>query len=150
MLSRKLHDQSGTELSFDITSNIKQILTLTYDSQLQVGNKIFEVFGRLYADELLLAVMLIINDETDSTIPVTMSISIDMKKKDNAKIIIEKIMDSIGIFFDEYFSNPDWNDYISIWTEAETKKVKFYYKTSRENIKLSLMADELLNNDNKN
>ena len=73
-----------------------------------------------------------------------------MKKKDNIKAIIEKIMDSIGIFFDEYFSNSDWNDYISIWTEAESKKVKFYYKISRENIKLSLMADEILSNYDKN
>lgn len=72
-------------------------------------------------------------------------ISMDLEEKEDPQKYLDTLIDSIGIFFDQYFADANWNDYQANWEEAEYKKLKFFYKISRENMALSIQAEQLLN-----
>jgi hypothetical protein len=88
----------------------------------------------------------LLNQEQLEVAPVSyiMSMDLDEKNQDPEKYL-DTLIDSMGVFFDSYFADADWNDYISNWTEATYKDLKFFYKVSRENVALTIQAEALLN-----
>ena len=144
MHCRKDQKEEGLPLPKKWVSDIKELLSETYSGQIRALDKEFTIHGFTYPDELFLAVGL--NQKNDeNAIPTTYIVSFDLSEKVKAEDAIQELVDSVGIFFDTYFSNPDHVEYITTWQEAEFKKIKFFYKVSRENIGLSILAGQLLN-----
>ena len=125
----------------------KGLFSSVYGEQLKVKNSKFEIIARSYEKELVLAVSLI-ESENPHAIPVTYIASVDNDLEDSEKTkkLLDILVDSVGVFFDSYYSTENWNDYIANWQEATFKDNKVYYVVTRENLELMLVADELLKN----
>jgi hypothetical protein len=57
------------------------------------------------------------------------------------------MVDLLGHIFDDIFNTEDWSGYVSNWTENKYKNHTFFYKITRENIALTLQANEILSKD---
>ena len=131
------------------TGEVKELLNQNYSEQCDSTGKTFEVFGETYPDEVLMAVSFL--DKKDQLIiPITYMVSADLEQKQNPEKLLKSLVDTVGLFFDGYFSGSKDQEeesvYLSNWEEAELNKVRFWYKVTRENIGLSRMADDLLGN----
>jgi hypothetical protein len=49
-----------------------------------------------------------------------------------------------GMFFDEIFADENWSEWEPNWQEVEWQNKKYWYKITRENVSLTLAADQLL------
>jgi len=145
MLSKKEQEKPGILLPTPWCMKVEVVLSATYKAQCESFKKKFQVHGITYPNELFLAVGLYDPDNL-LLAPVTYVISLDLESnKNDPDTYLETLIDSMGIFFDSYFSDPEWNDFQAVWAEAEYKKLKFHYKVSRENLALSIQAESLLN-----
>ena len=144
MLFRKPQDQAGTFLPDEWREEVQGTLFNLYQNHCQREKKTFEVYGLSYPDEIFLTASYLDFHDLNK-IPVTYTASADLSgEKKNIKKILDTLVDSIGIFFDSFFHQKDWNDYISVWTKARFKNQVFYYQVTRERIGLTLQADEIL------
>ncbi len=132
------------ELPKEWSITVKELLETSYQTQLKDKTHEFEVYGRLYKGELVVVASLM-NVKDKSTIPTTYFVSIDLADGQDYTKNLDSLVDSIGGFFDTYFSTPEWMDYKDSWEEEEFKGQKIYYKINRENVGLTIMADQLLN-----
>jgi len=144
MLSRKDQQSPGKAVPGQWCEKLENVLKENYRNQIQSLGKKIEVYALTYENELFLAASLVESIDT-STSPVTLSLSIDLDEKSEPKDILDNLVNSMAIFFDEYFSTPNWDDYSTIWSEATHEKQKFYYQVTRENIGLTIKANQLLN-----
>jgi len=143
MLARLEHAVEGADLPDEWKEELQDILESTYQDQRIAQNKNFFVYGKIYSNELLLIVSLYSKDDP-TAIPTSCFLSADMQEKSPARKILNALVDATGIFLDSYFQDENWDEYQVQWTKEETKKVSFYYKVTRENIPLTLEANELL------
>lgn len=143
MLSRKEQDQPGAEIPKQWCEKLTQVLNENYRNQTQSTGKTFTAHALTYPNEVYLAVSLIEPAKEDLA-PVTLSLSADLDEKSEPTKLLDQLVDSIAIFFDEYFSTSNWNDYNPIWNEFEHKKLNIHYKITRENVALTLEANRLL------
>ena len=143
MLARLEHLEEGADLPEDWKEDLQAILESTYQDQMAVQNKEFFVYGKIYSNELLLIISLYTKDDP-TAIPTSCFLSADMQEKSPAKKILNALVDATGLFLDSYFQDENWDQYQVQWTKEETKKVSFFYKVTRENIPLTLEANELL------
>ncbi len=144
MHSRKEHDTEGTPFSQELIEEITEILNFVYKEKCNAANKEIEVYGKTYQSELLLGVSILEKDD-ESAIPATYIASADLDEQQKQGKILDAIVDSAGIFIEQYLTTREWDEYNSNWTEEQVKGVRIHYQVTRENIKLSLMADRLLN-----
>lgn len=143
MLERKHHENPGTNLPSTWLESITETLNQTYQSDLELRSKKFEVYGQSFPDELLLIVGL--HDKNhDSILPVSYFASLDLLATHDSQKILNTLVDSVGIFFDHYFSQEDWSDFEPNWQEHKINNIHFFYKFTRENVSLTLRANELL------
>ncbi|MEI8346814.1 MAG: hypothetical protein WCG27_05075 [Pseudomonadota bacterium] len=143
MLSRKGQEIQGKKLPKEWVDEVTQLLHSVYRPDCDRLQKKFEIYGFIYPNELWLAVSLL--DRSDnSVIPVTCILSSDIDT--GCKIIprLRQLLDSAGFFFDHFFADKEWDDYVPDWQLKEDITGDFYYLVTRENIALSLQADELL------
>lgn len=145
MLSRKEQNVEGIPLPKPWIEEILDLINSVYEKNCNLLNKKFEIIGYTYPDELLLIVSLVKKDDVND-IPITYMASLDLDNNNEPKKLLNSLVDSIGILFDSVFSNKDWNEYHSNWLEGTIKEQKIFYRISRENIALTLQADELLKN----
>lgn len=145
MLSRKEQKDPGIVLPEAWRQKVENVLYNVYQEQCDANEKTFQVHGLTYPDELYLAVGLLNQDKLEiAPVSYIMSMDLDEKNKDPEKYL-DTLIDSMGVFFDSYFADENWNDFVSNWTEASYKDLKFFYKVSRENVALSIQAEYLLN-----
>lgn len=144
MLSRKEQSTQALALPEQWTKKVCDLLNEVYESHCKQEGKVFEVYGSTYPDEFLFITTLV-NPEDDKITPVSYFISKDLDESTKPEKMLDDLVDSIGAFYDVYFSTNDWSDYQAEWLEAEFKGHKFFYKISRENVGLHIMADNLLN-----
>lgn len=144
MLARKEQTKPGILLPDKWRDKVESVLYSVYQAQCDQIQKNFQVHGLTYPDELYLAVG-ILNPEKLEVAPVTYIASLDLEKDQDPEKFLDTLIDSLGVFFDSYFKDIDWNDYVANWTEASYKDLKFFYKISRENVALSIQAEILLN-----
>ncbi len=143
MLSRNNHDQKGTALPQEWINDSCQLLEAAFKGKFSPEKNRFFVFGQTFQNEIFIAVSLL--DKLDeSQLPVTYCISCDIKPDQNNSKLLQHMIDSTGIFFDSFFGTTDWNEYCSNWTKFNYKGFELYYIVTRENIDLTLKADELL------
>ena len=146
MLSRKDQNDKGIALPKTWCEEVEYSLNNVYEDQKSKLNKSFFVCGKTFPNELLIGVSFL-NEDDDSAQSLTVIISADIKKDDAQEDLLKAVLDSFGILFDEIFSVNDWNDYHLVWKKFENNKKEFHFQISRENLKLSLMADKILNED---
>jgi ADP-ribosyl-[dinitrogen reductase] hydrolase len=77
--------------------------------------------------------------------PIAVFISHD-QESDSKKIkkTLENIIQLAGHIFDDIFAVDEWSDFIPNWTENEYEGDLLHYKITRENISLSIQAEEIL------
>jgi len=144
LLARKDQTKPGILLPDKWRDKVESVLYSVYQAQCDQAEKKFQVHGLTYPDELYLAVG-ILNPEKLEEAPATYIASLDLEKDQDPEKFLDTLIDSLGVFFDSYFKDTDWNDYVANWTEASYKDLKFFYKISRENVALSIQAEILLN-----
>lgn len=144
MISRKEHERLGIILPETWREKVESLLYNTYQEHCDADKKEFQVHAITWPDELLFTVSYLAPEKTE-IIPVTYVMSLDLKEGENPEKHLDTLVDSIGIFFDSYFATADWSDYLANWDEAEYKKLKFFYRVSRENVALTIKAEQLLN-----
>ena len=144
MLSRKEQTVAGIEIPTKWCENAAQTLLTTYKKFSDAQNKTFNFYGYTYPDEVFIAVTYK-SISNEAAIPVTYVVSADLTKDQKTDKLLTTLLDSMGVFFDSYFADPDWNDYLNHWTEANFLKQDFFYKATREDIGLTIQAERLLN-----
>lgn len=132
----------------NINRCMEEQFTLLYPISLE--DKAFQTYGHIFSNEILLIITLV--DTKSGSLPITFFISKDMEIEQiddskKAKKTLDNMVELAGIFFDEVLSNIEWNNYILAWTEEDYKGQTYYIKTSRENIELTLQANQLLGDD---
>ncbi|MCK5884285.1 MAG: hypothetical protein KAG61_11395 [Bacteriovoracaceae bacterium] len=143
MHSRIEHDTEGTPFSQELIEEISEILSFVYKDKCELANKEIQVYGKTYPTELLFAIS-VLEKGDDNAIPATFIASADIGEKRQDKIL-DAIVDGAGIFLEQYLTDSHWDGYSANWSEEELKGITIHCQITRENIKLSIMADQLLN-----
>lgn len=143
MHSRKDQNQELIKLPQDWLSDLTEILNSTYKDQCDKYKKSFLVLGHTFPDEVVLIISFL-DEKSLGSIPITLILSADLDKENKSEELLEVLVEFIGIFFDQIFSQDEWDEYSSIWEMEEIKEFKIHYIISRENILLTLKAEELL------
>jgi hypothetical protein len=143
MFSRKVQTEKENLLPNSWSGPIVETLEKLYERQCKENKKRFSVYGFTYPDEIVLNVSLL-DAESEYTLPITYSVSADLTKKDNLTVLVDKLIDSVGVFFDSYWANTEGIQYSTAWGEIESKGTTLFYKVTRENIEYSMKANELL------
>jgi len=143
MLSRNIHNQSGNIFPTSWQEEISQLFHSTYKTHCDLEKKEFNVYGVSYPNELLI-IASYLNKNHPTLSPTTIFTSMDIQENFNHKKAESTLIDIIGLFFDDYFSTENWDDYLSAWQKFENKNFQIYYKITRENIELTLAANKLL------
>lgn len=143
MLSRK-DTPFLIDLPQEWVDSVYELLQSTYQSKLSELGLDFKVYGKLYKSELLVIASLI-NPNDEKALPTSYFVSMDLEDGQDHTKLLNTLVDSIGAFFDQFFADPSWMDYQDIWKEEAFKDLKPYVKVTRENIELTIQADQLLN-----
>ncbi len=149
MLNRIKTEHSPKPIPQDWLESASRLLNEAYDKQLKKENFYFDVFGQIFTEELLVVVSYL-SEKNEGHAPITLFLSCDkshIETEKKVKETLENYLEISGLFFDEIFSNKDWNEFEPNWQEVEHNKEKFFYKISRENINLTLEANKLLGED---
>jgi hypothetical protein len=146
MLGRKKNSKLTKPFPAEWIESFNRILNETYKIETKQSSKYFDVYGQIHEDELLLIVSYL-SEKDEYEVPMTLFLSSDRDKEMNEDKIKEtqkNLIDVVGLFFDEIFSDGDWNEFEPNWQEVTHKNQNYYYKISRENINLTLEATKLL------
>lgn len=149
MLARKKNSKKGTNVPQDWLESLARLLNETYKSECKKFDRYFDVYGKIYPEELLVIVSWLPEKE-EGLAPITCFLSCDLDQMNTEKKVKEtqsNYMDIAGLFFDEIFAREDWDEFEPNWQEVSYKNQNYYYKLSRENINLTLEADRLLGDD---
>ncbi len=150
MFSRKNYElDDGKDLPVEWSEKVATLFNQNFSEHCLEQKKSFDVFGKIYQDELLIIISWLEN-ENFNNYPITIFLSADIFNQKNTQEALDHLVDIAGLFFDEYFSDENWNDFEPNWKETLHKKNDYYYKITRENIALTVEADKLLSKDNKN
>lgn len=143
MLSRKNESNKGKALDTSWLEKLCDLLQSTYGEKANNAEGKFKTFGFHYSDEVLLITSYQpVNHPTRQAISLFLSYDIDPSTKN--KKLLDHLVDVTGLFFDQYFEDEAWNDYLDSWKLLEFKQEKYFFKTNREDIELTLKANELL------
>lgn len=146
MLARKEQNVLGKELPKEWLEEVTSLLKSVYLENFKNDPRTFEVFGFTYPDELLV-IFSFVDNHKNTISPVSLFVSIDINEKSKLKKIKDKLIDTTGVFFDEFFQNMNSDEesvYQSHWSEGEHDGFQFFYKVSRENIRQTMEATKLL------
>lgn len=126
------------------TEELTRVLTESYHDQAAKDDKFFDVHGEIYDKEFVVVISYIhLKDSLMSPISVFISHDVVADSKEFKKVL-KNLVDLTGLIFDDIFSQEDWSDYNSHWTENAYKDNAFHYKITRENISLTIQAEEFL------
>ena len=152
MFARKASSKTGKSIPQVWLESLARMLDETYADQNKKHDRYFDVYGQIYAEELLLVVSWLPEKDTFSA-PVTCFLSCEpeqMNDETKVKATQQSFIDVIGLFFDEVFATEDWAEFEPNWQEVSYKHENYFFKISRENISLSLEANKLLGEDFEN
>ena len=142
------HFEESKDLPTDWIESFVGLLTETYFKQTEKDHRFFDVFGKIFEKEFVVILSYIHHDDHLAT-PITIFISHDTVDSKTTKTALEKIVNLSGHILDDIFSIKDWSDFVPTWTENKYEEHTFHYKITRENIGLSLQAEEILKNEGK-
>jgi hypothetical protein len=103
------------------------------------------VYGEIYEKEFVVVASYIHHSDQLKS-PVSIFISHDiLPDSKEFKSTLKNIVDFTGLIFDEVFATENWSDYNDNWTDNEYRGNNFFYKITRENLSLTIQAEEFLN-----
>ena len=155
MLSKKVHDQKACELSKTLQKKIKDLFNMTYGENLKSEKRKIDFYSFIYPDEVLF-VFSLVSTVNDVILPISFFISLDLEEGqlftvDEESIasnqLMSLIIDQSSHFFDDYFgSSAEEKDdcYTENWQPLVIDSKNLFYRISRENIQLFLMAEKIL------
>ena len=143
MLSRKRKEKATYSFPEVWTDQLTAALENLFEQELKEHLKEFAIFAEAYPDEVTLIVSLLDKKDPNAS-PVTLFLSNDLSAKDEPEALLNTMVDTVGIIFNQYFASPDEIDFFDDWNIIEMKKLKGHYKLNRENVGLTLMANKLL------
>ena len=131
----------------DWTEQVTKTLTEAYYAQSQKDERFFDVYGEI-ADKEIIVIISYLHHKDQMASPISLFITHDLVD-DSKKFqsTLKNLLDLTGEIFDDIFSHQEWSDYIAHWTENKFNDSVFFYKITRENISLTLQAEEILKND---
>lgn len=144
MHSRLEHPEPGVPFSDELSGEISEILNFVYDKKLTATNSKFSTFGYFYKTEVVLIISVSKNDAKDTDPHKTFIASCEHKEDERTKKYLEALTDGAGFFLEQVLNNSDWNDFSINWTKEEIKGMEVQYITTRENVKLTIIANKLL------
>lgn len=146
MYSRDLTNEKHVLIPGKDLSRFKKAVEEAYTEYFIQRSLDFELHGFLYPKEFVLNICIFSPKDLNIT-PTSLFCSVDLKDESPSEKIINTIVDYIGIFLDEFFQVDSWEDYFQRWESEDFKGQKLHYRITRENVILSLKAEELLNQD---
>jgi len=149
MFARKASSKNGKSIPQDWLLSLTILLNETYQNECEKQERTFDVYGQIYQDELLLAVSWL-SEKDEYIAPITCFLSCEpdqMNDDKKVKSTQQNFIDVVGIFFDQIFATDSWYEFEPTWQEVNYKQENYFFKLSRENIKLTLEANKLLGED---
>jgi hypothetical protein len=132
------------ELPAEWTENLTRTLTDVYFQRSEKDNRFFNVYAEILEKEFVVIISYLHHND-QLVAPIALSISHDLVEDSKKfRVALDNLVNFSGVIFDDIFATEDWLDYVSAWTESKSKSSTFYYKISRENISLTLQAEEIL------
>ena len=139
----------GKALPYEWLEEVTKTFNDAYETKRKEQDRFFEAFGEVYEKEFVVIISYLhANDPMCSAVSLFVSHD-NLEDSKKFKESLGALVDFAGIIFDDIISTKDWSEYNSLWTENEYKGFKFNYKLTRENISLSMQAEELLKEDSK-
>lgn len=143
-LARKDQNEKEIMLPDSWSQAVRETLQETYEEDCHKKQMVFDVIGATFPDELVIGLTLL-NPKQLMSAPFTLMLSADLNEGNAAKKMLKTLIDQSSHFFDVFFSSEDPEDlYQARWTEAENSPIPFFYKVSRENLRLTLEANKFL------
>jgi hypothetical protein len=136
----------GKSLPTEWIESFVGLLTQTYFTQTEKDHRFFDVYGQIFAQEIVFVISYIHHDDHLAA-PITIYLSHEIVDDKVTKQALEKVVNLTGHILDDIFSQEDWNEFVPNWTENDYDKIPFHYKITRENVGLSLQAEEILKKD---
>ncbi len=149
MLGRKPTSKNGTSIPSDWLESLARLLNEGYKDECKQHGRYFDVYGQIYDEELLLVVSWL-SEKDEYLAPITCFLSCEpahIQNESKVKETQQNFIDVVGLFFDEIFSNEEWDEFEPNWQEVNYKHETYFFKLSRENINLTLEANRLLGPD---
>lgn len=146
MLARKKTSKVGKPLPIEWIESLNRLMNDSYKTECQQHGRYFDVYGQAFPDEFLLIVSYL-SDKDDYSAPTTLFLSSDHDKfatEDKLRETQKSFIDLVGLFFDEIFSEEEWDLFEPNWQEVSHKNETYFYKISRENVNTTIEADRLL------
>lgn len=126
---------------------VTKSLTEVYYEQSEKDNRFFDVYGEIGEKEFVVILSYLHHSEQMAS-PISVFISHDvLANSKQFQAALKDLLDLAGEIFDDIFAQENWNDYNSNWTENKFRSSTFYYRITRENISLTLQAEEILAKD---
>lgn len=139
--------QTKQKLPQEWTDDLMKTLNEAYAHQIVARDSFFDVYGEVYDKEFVVIASLM-HDTDPAVAPVSVFISHDvLADQKHFKKVLKNLVDLLGLIFDDVFAQDEWADYNANWTENKYKGDCFYYKITRENVSLTLQAEEILKKD---
>ncbi len=150
MFRRVESDSKALVIPSEWTNKFKQTLLKLYGDKCLKDDKTFEIYAFSYPEEVLLIVSYLGLDQ--NILPVTLSLSADLKVNENPEKTLDILCDSVGVFYDHFFAAGEkedeiFDEYSYEWDKEEIQKIEVYFKVTRENVGLTLAANHLLGED---
>jgi hypothetical protein len=146
MLARNKSSKIGKAIPNEWSEGVARLLNETYKSQCDQNGRYFDVFGRIYPEELLMIVSYL-SEKDEHSAPIACFLSSSAEHMKNVETVQEtqkNFIDIAGLIFDEIFNSEDWHEFEPNWQEVTHKNQTYSYKISRENINATIEADRLL------
>ena len=147
MFSRFNEELKGSPIPAAWIMELEDLLNTTYEGQLKLFEKRIKVFGELHPKEIAMAFSILSQDK-NSTDAITLMVSGDLNEKNDPKKTLDHILNYSSEFFDLIFNDQGQDEFQPNWVKTDLKKDNFFFKITRENVELTLMANKLLEGDN--
>lgn len=148
------HLSEGVALPVQWTENIAR----SYEEFFSKYEVHFQTYGHIFGDEILLIISSYTAAKPENHLSVFISFELGeniQEHQTQAKKILEHMSDLAGIIFQELLEQKaqmkaddlESDLYQLDWKKTKFLQKEFYYKISRENIELTLAAEEILKRD---
>lgn len=135
---------SRKPLPIEWTEEFTRTLTEAYFDQSEKDNSFFDVHGEIYDKEFVVIISYLNHDDLTAA-PISLFISHDVVEDSKQfTIVLKNLIDLSSHVLDDIFATESWHDYVPNWTESKFKDSKFFYKITRENISLTIQAQQFL------
>lgn len=158
ILARKTSSIEYRPIPLEAKEQISALLIEAYEDDLAKSQKIIDIYGLIYPEEFVLA-LTVMDQEGRNLIPRSLLLSVDFDaEKSSFQDLLPIFLEGCDAFLaqalnwndDDMFSEDVESPYLGMWTEELAKDVSVFTKVTRENIALTLMADEILKEENLN